>query len=143
MLDEMLTLIRSQSLAVLATQGELGPRASLMSYLWDEGGRVLYLISREGTSKLANLQARPQVSLLVDDRAIAPETGRVRALTLEGRARLVDDAAQEAALKERFSRELPHVAALAQDPACRALEVRLSSLLLLDGPSQATRVELD
>ncbi|MCF8034393.1 MAG: pyridoxamine 5'-phosphate oxidase family protein [Desulfarculaceae bacterium] len=142
MLEQMLALIRSQSLAVLATQGEGRPRASLMSYLWGDEGRVLYLITQEGTSKLANLRATPQVSLLIDDRAAAPDTGRVRALTLDGEASLVADPAQEAALKERFAAELPHVAGLAKDPACRALEVRVRCLLLLDGPTQATRLEL-
>ncbi|MCB2227427.1 MAG: pyridoxamine 5'-phosphate oxidase family protein [Desulfarculaceae bacterium] len=141
-MEKMLSLIRSQNLAVLATQGEGAPRASLMSYLWDDEGKTLYLISREDSRKFVNLMERPLVSLLIDDRADAQGLGGVKALSVEGEAGLLDDPAREAALKQRFAKELPHLAELANDPRARVVAVRAKTLLVLDGPTEATRLEL-
>jgi len=141
MLDEMLALIREHNLAVLATSGPEGPHASLMTYLSAEQGGVIYLITLAGTSKFANLGSEPRVSLLIDDRDQAGGQG-IRALTVEGEAEVVDEGGQAQVLKDRFAAELPHLADLAQDPECRVLAIRVRSLLLLDGPTQATYLEL-
>ncbi len=142
MLEKMLGLIREHNLAVLATAGPEGPHASLMAYLSGEQGRVVYLITPADTSKFVNLRSEPRVSLLIDDREQAGGQG-IRALTVEGEAKVVAEGEQARELRERFAAELPHLAALAGDPECRVLAIRVRSLLLLDGPSQATFLELE
>ena len=143
MLATMLAMIREHNLAALATQGPQGPRASLMTYLYGGEGRVLYLITSVKSRKFANLKAEPRVSLLIDDRLSTG--GRVdftRALTVQGEARVVEEAGEQERLKRGFATNLPHLSELALDPDCRVLRVKVLSLLLLQGPDKATYMEL-
>ena len=62
------SFLQGQKLAVLATQDELGPRASLIVYIIDDDLRRLYFLTPKSTRKYRSILRQPRVSLLVDDR---------------------------------------------------------------------------
>ena len=86
MLEEMKTIVKKETICVLATVSEGKPHCSLMSYVSDEEGREIYMTSHRKTKKFANLRANPSVSLLVDTREEdrGSKRANVRALTVEG-----------------------------------------------------------
>lgn len=66
------TLFAQQLFAVLATVGERTPHLNIVSFAAaDELGTILFATPRQ-TAKFANLQARPGVSLFVDNRSNRP-----------------------------------------------------------------------
>jgi len=143
MLETMKALLRSQDFCVLATASEEGPHCSLMGYIASEDGRTVYLVTRRGTRKYANLEARPDVSLLVDTRAGAAEAETVRALTVKGRFEPFGEGEEAArdAVRERFARAHPGLASILDAPDAALLRVRVVAFQLLDGPTDESFVE--
>ena len=86
MLKKMKDIVRANDLCVLATVSEGKPHCSLMSYVSDEEGREIYLISHKQTKKYFNLMENPVVSLLIDTREEERGQKRVdiKALTVVG-----------------------------------------------------------
>jgi general stress protein 26 len=68
MLEKMRAIVRGNDLCVLATVSEGRPHCSLMSYISDEEGREIYMISHKQTKKYLNLMENPAISLLIDTR---------------------------------------------------------------------------
>jgi general stress protein 26 len=68
MLEKMKDIVKGNDLCVLATVSEGKPHCSLMSYISDEEGHEVYLISHKQTKKYVNLMKNPTVSLLIDTR---------------------------------------------------------------------------
>lgn len=141
-LAEMLELLRSHDLCVLATSRDDRPYCSLMAYAVDEQGIELYLATLRSTRKFAHLAANPAVSLMIDTRG---ETVRpqVRALTVEGECRPITDRAEEEAVRARLLARHPHLRALLADGDCALLRVRLQGLLLLKGIEDARYVRIE
>ncbi|MCB2189230.1 MAG: pyridoxamine 5'-phosphate oxidase family protein [Deltaproteobacteria bacterium] len=134
MREVMEELIQAERQCVLATAGEEGPHASLMSYVPGPDLRSIYLVTAEGTRKFRNLLAEPRVSLLIDNRGPGRGGGDpTLALTVSGAVRPVRDPGQEEALTAAFRAEHPQLRAILEDPTRRFLEVRVLSLLLLRG----------
>ena len=61
-------LLESQVQCVLATGGAQGPATHLMAYAYSAGLAHIFVASRPGTAKVANMRERPAVSLLWDNR---------------------------------------------------------------------------
>lgn len=134
----MLDLLRRCGHGVLATCGPDGPLASLMGLALEPGGRALYLVTGRGTRKFGNLTSDPRAALLLDDRDAAPRLGpgRVRALTVFGRVRILDGGEAQAASAALAARH-PHLAPLLDAPDTALLVLRIERLQLLDGPRDA------
>ena len=58
MLERMKDIVRRNDLCVLATVSGGKPHCSLMSYLSDEKGLEIYMVSHKQTKKYANLMER-------------------------------------------------------------------------------------
>jgi nitroimidazol reductase NimA-like FMN-containing flavoprotein (pyridoxamine 5'-phosphate oxidase superfamily) len=65
MLERMNDIVKRNDLCVLATVSEGKPHCSLMSYVSDEEGDEIYMISHKQKKKYANLMETPFVSLLM------------------------------------------------------------------------------
>ena len=141
MLENMLAFIRENDNCVLATSQGQEPHASLMAYLPEDQGRMIYLITSAETVKYRNIMANPQVSLLIDDRRAGEADRRVRALTVGGVCTPAPEAEQEE-LKARFARRLPHLAGITADPAATVLMVMVRTLQFLTGPTESSFVEI-
>lgn len=123
---------------VLATCRDGQPHCSLMRYLAEEGGESVIMISREDSRKYLNMRANPSVSLLIDTRASGDRQapGMTRALTAAGRFEPVGPE-DVAGLKKRLLARRPELSGFFRDPGARVFRVRLLSLQLLDGLTDA------
>lgn len=147
-LAQVLALIETQDMAVLATTDGNEPHASLMAYISSNGGRTIYLATGADSTKYRNITAHPRVSLLVDTREVSTCPGSeaprsaIQALTVGGRAETVPP--DQSGEPERLFRIAhPHMQAFLDDPDTVFLAVRVTDLLLLDGVTDATFLRLD
>lgn len=80
------TLFAQQLFAVLATVGESGPHLNIVSFAAADELRTILFATARQTAKFANLQARPAVSLFVDNRSNHPrDLEQAHGVEIEGR----------------------------------------------------------
>lgn len=139
MLEEMRAIVKGNDLCVLATVSEGRPHCSLMSYISDEEGQEVYLVSHKETKKYSNLIENPTVSLLIDTRE--EEKGRrridIKALTVSGEFQIINDAGKKALIRAKFLKRHPHLADFLNDPGAEIFSIRIRSFQLLDGVKNA------
>jgi nitroimidazol reductase NimA-like FMN-containing flavoprotein (pyridoxamine 5'-phosphate oxidase superfamily) len=135
MLEAMKDIIRKNDLCVLATVSEGEPHCSLMSYVSDETGYEIYLVSRRDTKKYLNMTQNSSVSLLIDNRE--EKTGQVRsnikALTVKGEFHAITDPGKKDAVRVRFQTQHPHLMKFLNDHGVEVFSIKIESLQLLDG----------
>jgi nitroimidazol reductase NimA-like FMN-containing flavoprotein (pyridoxamine 5'-phosphate oxidase superfamily) len=135
MLETMKDIIRKNNLCVLATVSEGAPHCSLMSYVTDETGHEIYLVSRRDTKKYLNMIQNPSVSLLIDNRE--EKTGQARsnikALTVKGKFHTITEPAEKEAIRLRFLKQHPHLIEFLNDHGIEVFAIKIESLQLLDG----------
>ena len=120
-------LLAGQALAVLATQGEAGPHASLVAFAaTDDLCRVVFATDRE-TRKYANLVARPRVALLIDDRSHhESDFHKATAATVLGEAHEANGSDREELLAVYLDAH-PHLADFVASPTCALIVVTVES----------------
>ncbi len=138
-LEKMKGIVKGNDLCVLATVSEGKPHCSLMSYVSDEEGDEIYLISHKQTKKYANLMANPTVSLLIDTRE--EERGQrridIKALTVSGEFRTVNDPGEKDLIRAKFLKRHPHLLDFLNDPGAEIFSIKIKTFQLLDGVKNA------
>jgi nitroimidazol reductase NimA-like FMN-containing flavoprotein (pyridoxamine 5'-phosphate oxidase superfamily) len=129
-------LIRANDICVLATVSGRDPHCSLMSYVTDPDCREIYMVTQRSTKKYRNLKENPSVSLLIDSRT-EDGKGRTKALTVTGSVQGAGDEDRAAAIRERLLARHPHLQAFIADRDAEILVVKIRSLQLLDGVTDA------
>jgi len=134
-LETMKAIVKEEDICVLATVSEWKPHCSLMSYVSDEEGREIYMISHRRTKKFANLMANPSVSLLIDTREKdrGNKRANVKALTVEGEFQRIDDPVKKDFTRDRLLQTHPHLIDVIQDPDAEIFSIKVKSFQLLDG----------
>jgi nitroimidazol reductase NimA-like FMN-containing flavoprotein (pyridoxamine 5'-phosphate oxidase superfamily) len=145
MLEKMKYLLRSKDVCVLATVCEGQPHCSLMSYVTDRDCREMYMASHKKTKKYQNLTENPAVSLLIDTREEDQGAKRhqTMALTVNGLFEDVRDEKKRGLIKNRLLEKHPHLKTLMDDPDVEVFAVRIKTLQLLDGVTDASFVTLE
>jgi general stress protein 26 len=136
MMKTMTDIVKNHDLCVLATVSQGKPHCSLMSYIPDEEGREIYMISLQGTAKYHNLMQNPSVSLLIDTREENKGQDRnvVKALTITGEFRhAIDEPGKRDAIRSRFMNQHPHLKELLNDPGAVLFSITVQSFQLLHG----------
>jgi nitroimidazol reductase NimA-like FMN-containing flavoprotein (pyridoxamine 5'-phosphate oxidase superfamily) len=135
MLEAMKDIIRKNDLCVLATVSEGSPHCSLMSYVSDESGHEIYLVSHRDTKKYLNMMQNPSVSLLIDNREENPGQARsnIKALTVKGKFHAITEPAEKDAVRVRFQTQHPHLMEFLNDHGIEVFSIKIESLQLLDG----------
>jgi len=139
MLEKMKELVKTNDLCVLATVSEGRPHCSLMSYISDEDGHEIFLISNKTTKKYANLMENPVVSLLIDTREEEKGQRRIyiKALTVSGEFQTIDDSVKKGLIREKFLKRHPHLIDFLNDPGAEIFSIKTKSFQLLDGVKDA------
>jgi nitroimidazol reductase NimA-like FMN-containing flavoprotein (pyridoxamine 5'-phosphate oxidase superfamily) len=139
MLERMKEFLNKNDMCVLATCSDNTPHTSLMAYVTDQKGEIVYMVTRRSTRKWQNMTRNPRVSLLVDNRAHRPalESSAVMALTVHGNCRSLEDEKMKAAVLEQIVKAHPHLSTLAYHPEAEVIAVVAESFLLLEGASRA------
>ena len=89
---EIRKLCEEQSFAVLATQGEGQPYASLIGFASSQDLKYLVFATPKETRKFSLLEKNSHVSFLLDNRSTQPDSiNLVSALTVTGRVRVLSD----------------------------------------------------
>ena len=124
-------LFRSQRYAVLATDDQGQPFASLMAFAATEDLRQIVILTERNRRKFANLKANRRVALLIDDRENkGSDTQDSVAVTAIGEAEEAGSGAG-VALLDLFIARHPYLAAFAAAPSCAIVTVKISSYLLV------------
>ena len=124
-------LCSSQKLAVLCTQRESQPYASLVAFVTSEDLRYLYFITPKTTRKFTNLEANPQVSVLVNSSQNQDaDFHRAMAVTIIGNAMEVFGRKREAPIK-RYLEMHPYLEDFVQSPTCALVQVKVKSFFLV------------
>lgn len=144
MLETIRTLVREKDICVLATCKDGLPHTSLMAYAVDEAASTFLLLSRMNTRKMRNLQANPEVSLLIDTREEhLPELRhKAMALTVAGVYTPPSHREELLHLKEIFVERHPHMADFATGGDSTVLMIRARSFLLLTGVEEQHFIDL-
>jgi general stress protein 26 len=139
MLEKMKDIVKGNDLCVLATVSEGKPHCSLMSYISDDEGQEIYLISQKQTKKYFNLMENPTVSLLIDTREEEKGQRRIyiKALTISGEFQAINDPGKKDLLRSKFLKRHSHLADFLNDPGAEIFSIRIRSFQLLDGVKDA------
>jgi nitroimidazol reductase NimA-like FMN-containing flavoprotein (pyridoxamine 5'-phosphate oxidase superfamily) len=135
MIQRMQTLLQENSMGVLATSSRNIPHCSLMAYITADHGDRLIFATRKETRKYLSIQENPYVSFLVDTRLSHPEDrSAVQALTVSGMCHAIADPQEHSRFLALIAEKHPHLSGIVNDPETAVLEMRISSLQLMDGP---------
>ena len=139
MLEKMKDIVKGNDLCVLATVSEGKPHCSLMSYISDEKGQEIYLISHKQTKKYFNLMENPTVSLLIDTREEEKGQRRIyiKALTVSGEFQTIKDSGKKDIIRSKFLKRHPHLTDFLNDPGAEIFSIKIKSFQLLDGVKDA------
>jgi nitroimidazol reductase NimA-like FMN-containing flavoprotein (pyridoxamine 5'-phosphate oxidase superfamily) len=139
MLEKMKDIVKRNDLCVLATVSEGKPHCSLMSYISDDEGQEVYLISQKQTKKYFNLMENPTVSLLIDTREEEKGQRRIyiKALTISGEFQTINDPGKKDLLRSKFLKKHPHLTDLLNDSGAELFSIKIKSFQLLNGVKDA------
>ena len=120
-------LLAAESLAVLSTQHNGQPYASLVGFAASDDLQTLTFATMRKTRKFSYLTANPQVALLVDNRSTDPgDFLHAMAVTATGPAAEVLGRERESLLRAYLSK-LSHLEAFVRNPDCVLLKVTVQT----------------
>lgn len=133
-------LLAGQPFAVLATQGHDAPYASLVCFAATADLNCIVFPTRAGTRKFANLEACPQVALLIDNRSNQPgDLREAVAVTVTGTVQL-DRGDQMPVLHALLRAKHPGLAGFLAESDCRLATVRVEEYSFVSRFEQVTRL---
>jgi len=125
--ERLMELLASQKLAVLATQDQAQPYASLIAFAASEDLRELYFVTPKATRKFAHLQANPKVALLMDSRSNQDsDIHQAIAATAVGAAAEVPPGERSRVLSYYLAKH-PHLEEFASSPSCALVRVSVAT----------------
>jgi len=124
-------LFATQALAVLSTDGDGCPYASLVAFASSDDLRQLFFATARDTRKFANLQSNCQVALLVDNRSNSVrDLAHAIAATALGSCRELTGPERDEA-SHRFLEKHPSLAEFVSAPNCALIQVTVRSINLV------------
>ncbi len=117
-------LLSSQRFAVLATESDAGPYASLIAF-WSPGDLShVGFVTMRATRKFNHLVAHPRVALLFDNRSNRDiDLREAMAVTAEGTAQEVTNEAERALTLDAFVAKHPQMESFVASPGCALVRV--------------------
>lgn len=124
-------LLSSQLLAVLATQNQGQPYASLVAFSSSNDLKSLYFATTRATRKYANISEDSRVAVLVDNRSNKASDFRwAMAATATGTAAEVSPRERESALN-RYLAKHPHLSDFVYSPTCAFCKIRIQTFFVV------------
>lgn len=125
--DSIHMLLTSESLAVLSTQHDGHPYASLVGFTVSPDLRTITFATMRTTRKFSHLSAAPYAALLVDNRATDPGDFRhATAVTATGSVAEVSGEERDVLLRAYLSK-LPHLEGFVRSHDCALLKVSVQT----------------
>jgi nitroimidazol reductase NimA-like FMN-containing flavoprotein (pyridoxamine 5'-phosphate oxidase superfamily) len=118
-------LLTSQKLAVLATQNQGQPHASLVAFASTADAREIIFATTRSSRKFANLQADPRADLLIDSRTNQEADFHLgQALSAAGAVRELSGPDKSSRL-QLFLTKHPHLLEFVQSPSCALMSLHV------------------
>ena len=129
--QQIANLCSSQKLAVLCTQRENQPYASLGAFVISNGLMYLYLVSPKTTRKFTLLAANPQVSIMINSsQNKESDFHRAMAVTIIGSAAELSGRKRPGIMKSYVEKH-PYLEDFAKSPTCALVKIRIKSYFLV------------
>ena len=124
-------VFKRQSLAVLATQRDEYPYASLVAFAADPDLKRIYFATPRSTRKFENLSSNPHVALLITSSTNEPsDFHRAVAVTAQGHVELIPDDLRKEKQK-RYLDKHPYLKDFVNSPTCAFLCVHVRTYYLV------------
>jgi nitroimidazol reductase NimA-like FMN-containing flavoprotein (pyridoxamine 5'-phosphate oxidase superfamily) len=134
-------LLASQNVAVIATQGEHGPTATMQAFAETSSLDLLFIMGE--SDKYRNLTKNRAVAVIIDDRDKGEVSSfRVNRATIYGNASEVPRGAEWDSLKDRFLEKNPFEAPFFGSPALKMIRVRPHRISFAGADHKGFKVEL-
>lgn len=135
-------LFESQSLAVLATQSEGQPYASLVAFVASDDLKHIYFVTPKATRKFAYLTASPRVAMMINN-SVNQESDfhRAIAVTAVGEAKEALGPERKAILGQYLEKH-PHLEEFAKSPTCGLICVAVKSYFLVRNFQQVVELHV-
>jgi nitroimidazol reductase NimA-like FMN-containing flavoprotein (pyridoxamine 5'-phosphate oxidase superfamily) len=142
--DVMKDLLKEGNMCVLCTCAGGKPHCSLMAYITDDTGTMVFMVTLRQTQKYRNFLQNPQASLLVDTRneQLAAGRGGIRALTVSGTFQAIEDEAERRRILGKMAGSHPHLRELLGLEDAEPFAIKVNAFLLLDGVLEAQYLEV-
>lgn len=136
-------MLEESNLCVLATCRDDLPNSSLMHFIYDGNGKKIFMLTLRGSLKQNNIDANPQVSLLIDTRTDLLQKGLpVMALTVYGKAGFVQNPQKHQEIVDQLTARYGSLANMAGDSQCMVIQVQIEKMLLLDGINDKSTIDM-
>jgi nitroimidazol reductase NimA-like FMN-containing flavoprotein (pyridoxamine 5'-phosphate oxidase superfamily) len=131
MRQSLLRLFDSQRLAVLSTQYDGQPYASLIAFSFSDDLKELFFATPRTTRKYTNLRADPRVAMLIDSRSNQEaDIHQAIAVTAVGKAGEVSEEERPAVFEGYLARH-PHLEDFAKSPSCALIRVAVTTFYVV------------
>jgi len=136
-------LFRSQSLAVLASQKDGQSYANLVAFAATDDLRTMLFSTSRSTRKFSNIQDKPLIALLVDNRSNSSADFKdALAVTALGKVNEVQDAEKEN-LSSVYLAKHPHLSVFISSPNQAFLKVDVSKYILVSNFQRVLEIDVD
>ena len=141
-LESIESLLRSQHLGVLATQGNEYPYCTLVAYAISEDLREIIFATIRDTRKYRNIKKTPSVSLLIDSRTSQVNDFKdIEALTAVGSAEEISDELKSGYLRGYLERH-PSLEGFAKAPDCALMKIQVAKYILVQHFQDVTEYDV-
>lgn len=121
----------SQKLAVVSTQSDGQPYASLVAFVASDDLRHIFFVTPRTTRKFANLTSDSRVAILINSSANAESDFHdAVSITVTGRAEEIMDPDRKNVLKLYLSKH-PYLEDFAKSPSCAVIRVTTKSYYMV------------
>ena len=136
-------LCTSQKLAVVSTQSDGQPYASLVAFVTGDDLRHIYFVTARTTRKFANLTKEPRVAVLINSSAnLESDFHEAISITVTGTAVEISDSEREKVLKLYLSKH-PYLEDFAYSPSCALIKVATQSFYMVQNFQNVMELHLD
>ena len=140
--SELKKIFHKQKFAVLATESNGQPYASLMAFVASEDLIELFFATDRDTQKYTNLTANPRVSLLITSKDKNLDVHKTVAITILGESEEVKEE-ERATLTGMFVSQHSYLESFVQSPSTALFRVKVSTYRVVKEFSEVTNWDLE
>ena len=139
----LIELFDSQNLAVLSTQQNGQPYASLVAFYADDDLKHIHFVTPKTTRKYANLTADSRVAIMVNNATNQiTDFHRAISVTAVGKAKDVAGADKERILNQYLTKH-PHLEDFVRSPTCALVGVAVESYFMVKNFQNVMELHLE
>jgi nitroimidazol reductase NimA-like FMN-containing flavoprotein (pyridoxamine 5'-phosphate oxidase superfamily) len=141
-LQELSQLFASQTLAVLSTQWQGQPYASLVAFASTSDLKSLTFATSRSTRKYANLQSDPRAAMLIDNRSNrATDLNQAKAVTAIGHAERTESSTTRE-MKRLYLSKHPYLEEFLSSENCALFELVVQKYILVSRFQQVVEMDM-